>query len=278
MLFKQEQSLSKSHQLNLENLRDYIKNLKKVCVAYSGGVDSALIALISHEQLGNKAIAITGVSPALAPNLLEEARQQARWIGINHQECLTDELLNPGYNKNPENRCFACKSELHAKLIKIATQADGATVIDGVNHDDLSDYRPGINAAIKAGVISPLAQLKINKHAVRSISRSLGAPWWDKPAQPCLSSRITYGERINAEKLSKIAKAEQWLISKGFAKVRVRMQGLTARIEVPTDQIETLAREACRKEIINYFLSIGFNAVCIDLEGLISGKLNREIT
>ena len=171
-----------------------------LCIAYSGGVDSTLVAAIAYECKGDSAVAVTGVSPALAPHLLQEARHQAGWIGIRHQELPTAELEDPAYSSNPVDRCFACKRELHRHLKPIATAAGDALVIDGVNLDDLGDHRPGIAAARQAGVRSPLAELKIDKATIRQLSRALGFPWWDKPAQPCLSSRFPYGEGITAER------------------------------------------------------------------------------
>ncbi|AAQ00770.1 MULTISPECIES: ATP-dependent sacrificial sulfur transferase LarE [Prochlorococcus] len=275
-MLKLQDQLAKSNVKQLDLLRDFIKDLKKVCIAYSGGVDSSLIAAIGKEQLDNNAIAVTGVSASLAPHLLEEARLQARWIGIEHQECKTNELQDPNYKANPIDRCFACKKELHNNLGIIAKKFSNAQVVDGVNADDIKDYRPGIEAAHLAGVKSPLAELQINKASIREISKALGLPWWDKPAQPCLASRFHYGDPINLERLKQVAKAEKWLIDKGFPKVRVRVQGLVARIEVPTNRISDLLSHSNRTELIDYFLSIGFSAISVDLEGLISGKLNRE--
>ncbi len=277
MFFSQLESLTDLELKQLKLLREFIKDIKHVCVAYSGGVDSSLIATIAQEQLGPKAFAVTGVSPSLAPYLLKEARLQASWIGIRHEECQTNEINEPNYFKNPENRCFACKQELHKHLNAISSKSENAQVLDGVNYDDLQDFRPGIKASTEAGVISPLAELRINKKSIRSISKSLGLPWWDKPAQPCLASRIPFGEKISSKRLKQIALAEEWIINKGFSQVRVRSQGLSARIELPSKQIDKFLKNIERKELIKYFLSLGFHSISIDLEGLISGKLTRGL-
>ena len=277
MFFSQLESLTESELEQLKLLREFIKDINKACVAFSGGVDSSLVATIAQEQLGSKAFAVTGVSPSLAPYLLKQARLQAAWIGIRHEECKTNEINEPNYFKNPENRCFACKQELHKHLNQISQRFHNAQVLDGVNHDDLQDFRPGIKASNQAGVISPLAELKIDKKSIRSISKSLGLPWWDKPAQPCLASRIPFGEEISSKRLEQIALAEEWIINEGFSKVRVRSQGLSARIELPANDIDLFLKIIERKKLIKYFLSLGFHSISIDLEGLISGKLTREI-
>lgn len=265
----------------LDDLRGLVAQLPRVLVAYSGGVDSALVAAIAMEQRGPAAEAVTGVSPALAPHLRREAAQQARWLGIRHREIPTAELVDPAYASNPQERCYVCKRELHSLLAPIAAGAGGAAVLDGVNLDDLGDHRPGIRAAREFGVRSPLAELGIDKAGVRQLSRALGLPWWDKPAQPCLASRFPYGEPISAERLQRVAAAEAWLLERGWREVRVRSQGQTARIELPASQLgEALRRWAepvARAELVSRFLELGFSAVALDLEGLVSGKLNREI-
>ena len=277
MFFSQLESLTDSELKQLRLLREFIKERNNVCVAYSGGVDSSLVATIAREQLGSKAFAVTGVSSSLAPYLLKQARLQAAWIGIRHEECQTNEINEPNYFKNPQNRCFACKQELHKHLKEISKRSHNAQVLDGVNYDDLNDFRPGINASNQAGVISPLAELKIDKKSIRSISKSLGLPWWDKPAQPCLASRIPFGEEISSTRLEKIALAEEWIVNQGFSKVRVRSQGLSARIELPANEIDIFLKSIERNKLIKYFLFLGFHSISIDLEGLISGKLTRDI-
>ena len=277
MVFRQLESLTAADQGQLDQLRQRIRHYGRVCVAYSGGVDSALVAAIAQEQLAEAALAVTGISPALAPHLREEARLQAQWLGIAHQEVMTAELQDPAYASNPADRCYACKRELHRHLAEISRAAAGAQVLDGVNHDDLGDHRPGIDAAREAGVCSPLAELQIDKATVRRLSKALGFPWWDKPAQPCLASRFPYGEGITASRLSRVAQAERWLQQRHFDQVRVRSQGETARIEVPAVRLAELMQEDLRQELVQAFLQLGFTAVSLDLEGLVSGKLNRSL-
>ena len=273
--FRLLEPLSADDQQRLDRLRDWILSCDRVFVAYSGGVDSTLVAAIAREQLDDRACAITGVSPSLAPHLLAEARQQAQWLGIRHREVETRELEDPAYSSNPRDRCYACKRELHSHLAPIAQAAEGARVLDGVNLDDLGDHRPGLEAASEAGVGSPLADLKIDKSAVRRLSRALGFPWWDKPAQPCLASRFPYGEAISHDRLRKVGQAEAWLIGRGFPRVRVRSQGLSARIEVPHERLAELLASELREDLVRFMLELGFTSVSLDLEGLVSGKLNR---
>jgi uncharacterized protein len=188
-------------------------------------------------------------------------------------------LEDPAYARNPQDRCYACKRELHGLLAPLALAAD-AVVLDGVNLDDLADFRPGLGAARERGVISPLAEAGIDKQGVRCLSRALGLPWWDKPAQPCLASRFPYGEPITAARLQRVAAAEDWLRAQGFRELRVRSQGETARIELPAgalpDVLARLAQGTLRQELVAALGNLGFTAVALDLEGLVSGKLNRD--
>ena len=274
-MFNQLEILSDEQTQKLNGIRGYIKSLNGACVAYSGGVDSTLVVSLAFEQLGTKAVAVTGVSPSLAKTLLNEARSQAKWIGIEHLEIETKELDQESYSKNPKNRCFACKKELHKHTTYLSKKFNYQIVLDGVNLDDLKDYRPGIEASKEARVISPLAKFNFSKKDIRDISRALGFPWWDKPAQPCLSSRFPYGHEITSERLKMVEKAEEYLKKGGIAEVRVRCQGSTARIEIPQDELKKFISKYDINELVKYFSDLGFNCTSLDLEGLISGKLNR---
>ncbi|MBU6353662.1 MAG: ATP-dependent sacrificial sulfur transferase LarE [Cyanobacteria bacterium REEB498] len=280
-MFRPLEPLSPGQVQQLEQLRSRLAALPGALVAYSGGVDSTLVAAIAAEQLGERALAVTGVSPALAPHLRQEAQLQARWIGLRHREIATAELDDPAYSSNPSQRCYACKRELHRLLATLRSEQPQAVVLDGVNQDDLGDHRPGIAAAQEAGVHSPLAELGIDKAGVRALSRALGFPWWDKPAQPCLASRFPYGEPISASRLQRVAAAEAWLRQQGWPEVRVRSQGDAARIELPADQLPGALQRwvdpAQRCALVGAFLEQGFSAVSVDLEGLVSGKLNRGL-
>tara|TARA_S200000501_G_scaffold201622_1_gene189761 strand:- start:340 stop:1164 length:825 start_codon:yes stop_codon:yes gene_type:complete len=274
-MFYQLEILSDKQSEKLHEIRKFFKNLNSVCIAYSGGVDSTLVASLAFEQLGDKAVAITGVSPALAKTLLNEAKSQAKWIGIQHLEIETSELDQLSYSENPKNRCFACKTELYKHTQYLSKKLKYKIVCDGVNLDDLGDYRPGIQAAKEAGVVSPLAKFKFSKKDIRDISRALGFPWWDKPAQPCLASRFPYGQAITNERLKMVEKAEEYIKKGGVSEVRVRCQGSTARIEIPKDELKIFCKKYDFHKLVNYFTKLGFNSTCLDLEGLISGKLNR---
>ena len=190
----------------LNQLKALFATMDRALIAYSGGVDSALVAKVAWDVLGEQALAITANSPSLMEADLQEAKIQAQAIGIPHQVVDTQEMENPNYTANPTNRCYFCKSELHDTLKPLAQQWGYPYVVDGVNADDLRDYRPGIQAAQERGVRSPLAELGITKLEVRQIARELGLPWWNKPAQPCLSSRFPYGETITVEKLQRVGR------------------------------------------------------------------------
>ncbi|MBD2677076.1 MULTISPECIES: ATP-dependent sacrificial sulfur transferase LarE [Nostoc] len=260
-----------------DQLKALFQEMEQALIAYSGGVDSTLVAKIAYDVLGDRALAVTAVSPSLLPEELEDAKIQAATIGIRHQIVQTHEMENPNYTSNPVNRCYFCKSELHDTLKPLALELGYPYVVDGVNGDDLHDYRPGIQAAKERGARSPLAEVGLSKVEVRQLSQELGLPWWDKPAQPCLSSRFPYGEEITVAKLQRVGRAEIFLRKLGWQNLRVRSEGDTARIELPPEQIKEFVLKTDLQILVDAFQDFGFIYVTLDLEGYRSGKLNQVL-
>jgi uncharacterized protein len=261
----------------LERLQALFSEMDRALIAYSGGIDSTLVAKVAWDVLGDRALAVTAVSPSLLPEDLEDARVQAAAIGIPHEEVQTHEMVNPNYTSNPVNRCYFCKSELHDTLKPLALSRGYPYVVDGVNADDLHDYRPGIQAAKERGARSPLAEVGISKAQVRQIARHLALPWWDKPAQPCLSSRFPYGEEITVAKLQRVGRAERYLRELGLKNLRVRSEGDTAKIELLPEQIKEFVLATELPDLVSAFQEFGFVYVTLDLEGYRSGKLNQVL-
>jgi uncharacterized protein len=262
----------------LTHLKDYIAGFPQVAVAFSGGVDSTLLLKVCEDTLGkDRVVACTGISPTLPQAELEFAREFTRKHGITHVLLPTDEFNNREYLANPPTRCYLCKTALFRAITAYAKTRGIQTLFDGSNDDDLSDYRPGLQACKENMVKSPLAAAGITKDEIRSYSRELGLADWDRPAGPCLASRIPYGQEITTEKLRQIEKAENLLKGLGFITVRVRHHGGLARIEVPENEITRLTKDDTRKKIFRYIKDLGFSWVCIDLAGFQSGNLNRDI-
>ncbi|NEP26529.1 ATP-dependent sacrificial sulfur transferase LarE [Moorena sp. SIO3I6] len=261
----------------LKQLKTIFAEMERALIAYSGGVDSTLVAKIAYDVLSDRAIAVTAESPSLLPEELEDARIQAATIGITHEVVQTHEMDNPNYTSNPVNRCYFCKSELHDTLKPLALERGYPYVVDGVNGDDLRDYRPGIQAAKERGARSPLAEVGVTKAEVRQLSKQLGLPWWDKPAQPCLSSRFPYGEMITVAKLQRVGRAEIYLRKLGFSNLRVRSEGDTARIELLPEEIKEFVVTTDLPTLVAEFQELGFVYVTLDLEGYRSGKLNQVL-
>ncbi|AFZ60169.1 ATP-dependent sacrificial sulfur transferase LarE [Anabaena cylindrica FACHB-243] len=261
----------------LEQLKALFAEMEQALIAYSGGVDSTLVAKVAYDVLGDRALAVTAVSPSLLPEELADAEAQAATIGIAHKIVQTHEMENPNYTSNPVNRCYFCKSELHDTLKPLALELGYPYVVDGVNADDLHDYRPGIQAAKERGARSPLAEIGITKAEVRQFSQQLGLPWWDKPAQPCLSSRFPYGEEITIAKLQRVGRAEIYLRNLGWDNLRVRSQEDTARIELSPEQIKKFVLTTDLPSLVIAFQNLGFIYVTLDLEGYRSGKLNQVL-
>jgi uncharacterized protein len=257
-----------------ESLHDLLSGIGAVVVAYSGGVDSSYLAAVASEALGDRALCVTAVSPSLARRELDAAKALARRFGWNHRTVGTHEVGREEYARNESDRCYWCKTELFDVLSPIAARRDGMILV-GTNLDDLGDYRPGLQAATERGVRAPLVEVGLAKADVRSLSARRRLPTADKPASPCLSSRIAYGVRVTPERLRRIDRAEDFLLSLGFTVVRVRDHGELARIEVPVEDID--AALARRAEIAAHLRGLGWRYVTIDLEGFRSGSLNEVL-
>jgi uncharacterized protein len=247
-------------------------------VAYSGGVDSAVVAKAARLALGDAAVAVTGASASLAAGELEEARRVAQLIGVRHEVLETRELDNPDYVANAPDRCYHCKTELYGEFQELARRLGLAVLVDGVNVDDLDDYRPGMRAAGQFGVRSPLAECGFTKQEVRQLAADWQLPVADKPAAPCLSSRVAYGVEVTPERLRMIDAAEQVLRSLGVSNLRVRYHADdVARIEVPVEEIGNCCDGIVRTALIEELHALGFKFVTLDLEGFRSGSLTQLV-
>ena len=261
-----------------DRLLSLIASYGSCAVAFSGGVDSAVVAKAAQLALGDRAVAVTGTSASLAAGELEAAAALAEQIGIRHQVLATEEFGNADYLRNSPDRCFHCKTELYTQLEGMAERLGVRVIANGANLDDRGDYRPGMVAARQHDVRSPLIECELTKAEVRELAAHWNLPVWDKPASPCLSSRIAYGQEVTPERVAMIDRAEQFLRERGFRELRVRYHGDDlARIEVPLAELPRLAEPELRDALVNQLRALGFKYVTLDLEGFRSGSLNQII-
>lgn len=261
-------------QHKLDRLRHILSEMQSVLVAYSGGIDSTVVLKVAHEQLRERAVGVTAVSPTLPLIELDTAKRIAAEIGARHEIIQTDQLEIPEFVKNDAARCFHCKTDLYQLLSRLLKARDAAHMVDGTNVDDLGDDRPGIKAARNWGVRSPLVEAELSKAEIRMLAKDLGLSNWDKPAAACLSSRIPRGITITREKLSRVEEAEAVLHSEGLRQYRVRDHGEIARIEVAAVELRLLTEPDCRQRVSRRLKQVGFRFVTVDLEGYRPGGIS----
>jgi uncharacterized protein len=273
-----EEIHTKSAEEKEADLRCLMREMKKVLVAYSGGVDSSYLALIATQELGQNARCIIGISPSVSQIQREEADRIANQFKFNYEKIFTEELADSNYLANPTNRCYFCKSELYGKLNQLAEKRNIEFILDGTNADDVGDHRPGRQAAQEKNVRSPLVEAGLTKDEIRFLSKKHDLPTWDKPASPCLSSRIAYGIPVSIERLSKVEKGEDILRSFGFKEFRVRFHGELVRLEITPAEMERALRKEMTDRWAGEFKRLGFKYVTLDLHGYRTGAMNEVLT
>ena len=261
----------------LESLKSILSGMGSLLIAYSGGVDSTFLLKVASSVLGDKVMAVTASSETYPSRELEEAKGNAKMLGVKHVIINTNELDDENFAGNPPERCYYCKKELFSKLVELAKQYGLNYVADGSNYDDLNDFRPGTRAASQFGIRSPLKEAMLTKEEIRALSKRMNLPTWNKPPQPCLSTRFPYGTKITREKLSRVERAEEFLAGFGVKQLRVRVHGDIARIEVPRGDMHIFFDEDIAKEIVDKFKALGYAYVTMDIEGYRMGSMNEPL-
>jgi uncharacterized protein len=264
-------------QAKLARLQAIFAPMHSVIVAFSGGVDSSFLLRVAHEVAGERVLALTTTSPTMPDEDLVSAREIAALIGARHLVIDSDELEIPGYAANPLNRCYLCKHNLFTVCEQKAAELGVENIVDGLNLDDLHDYRPGMQAAAEKRVRHPLVEAELSKQEIRDLSKTMALPTWDRPASPCLSSRFPYGTEITLERLQQVSGGEKLLRSLGFRVVRVRYHGEVARLEVGRDEMARLLEPQIGETLSREFRKLGFRFVTLDLGGFRSGSLNEGV-